>query len=76
MVRPITLWPYPTACIAELARKAQVKAFLVVEMNLGQMIEDVRLAVNGKKDVYFYGRTAGMLPDEDELLAKIMEVGK
>jgi len=76
MVRPVTLWPYPYDYIAGLARKDRVKAFLVVEMNLGQMIEDVRLAVEGKKHVYFYGRTAGMLPDEDELLAKIMEVSK
>ncbi len=43
-------------------------------MNLGQMIDDVRLAVNGKKEVFFYGRTGGMLPDEEELLEKIREV--
>jgi len=45
-------------------------------MNLGQMIDDVRLAVDGKKEVFFYGRTAGMLPDEDELFEKIVEVSR
>jgi 2-oxoglutarate ferredoxin oxidoreductase subunit alpha len=74
MIRPITLWPFPADIIKELAGNARVRAFLDVEMNLGQMIEDVQLAVNGLKPVYFYGRTAGMLPDEDELVAKIMEV--
>ena len=75
LVRPITLWPFPERLIAELASKDRVKGFIDVEMNLGQMVEDVRLAVNGKKEVFFYGRTAGMLPDEDELLRKIAEVG-
>jgi 2-oxoglutarate ferredoxin oxidoreductase subunit alpha len=51
-----------------------VKGFIDVEMNMGQMVEDVRLAVNGKREVLFYGRTAGMLPDEDELLQRIVEV--
>lgn len=74
MIRPITLWPFPVDRIKELAGNKRVKAFLDVEMNLGQMIEDVQLSVNGLKPVYFYGRTAGMLPDEDELMTKIMEV--
>jgi 2-oxoglutarate ferredoxin oxidoreductase subunit alpha len=74
LLRPITLWPFPEDIISELATMDRVKCFLDVEMNLGQMVEDVRLAVNGKKEVFFYGRTAGMLPDEDELLQKIREV--
>ena len=74
MIRPITLWPFPSDIIAQLADKKSVRAFLDVEMNMGQMIEDVRLAVNGKRDVHFYGRTAGMLPDEKELLDRIAEV--
>ena len=74
LVRPITLWPFPEGLIAELASKDRVRSFIDVEMNLGQMVEDVRLAVNGKKEVFFYGRTAGVLPDEDELLQKIVEV--
>jgi len=74
LVRPITLWPFPSGIISELASKERVKAFIDVEMNLGQMIDDVRLAVNGKKEVFFYGRTGGMLPEEEELLEKIREV--
>jgi 2-oxoglutarate ferredoxin oxidoreductase subunit alpha len=62
--------------LSRLAEKKELKAFIDVEMNLGQMIEDVRLSVNGKKEVVFYGRTGGMVPDEDELLAKIVEVNR
>ncbi len=74
MIRPMTLWPFPYEIVSDLSKTRKVKAFLDVEMNLGQMIEDVRLAVKGEKEVYYYGRTAGMLPDENELLDKIMEV--
>jgi 2-oxoglutarate ferredoxin oxidoreductase subunit alpha len=74
LIRPITLWPFPSGVISELASNKRVKAFIDVEMNLGQMIDDVRLAVNGKKEVFFYGRTGGMLPEEEELLEKIREV--
>ena len=62
LIRPITLWPYPTEAIAKAAERANVKTFLTVEMSMGQMVEDVRLAVNGKKPVHFYGRTGGMVP--------------
>lgn len=62
MVRPITLWPYPYKTIEEAAGLDSVKAFMAVEMSMGQMVEDVRLAVNGKKPVHFYGRTGGMVP--------------
>jgi 2-oxoglutarate ferredoxin oxidoreductase subunit alpha len=74
MIRPITLWPFPSDIIAQLADTRRVRVFLDVEMNMGQMIEDVRLAVNGKREVHFYGRTAGMFPDENELLNRIVEV--
>lgn len=60
LLRPISLWPFPTDRIAELTGKA--KYFLTVEMSMGQMVEDVRLSVNGKKPVFFYGRSGGMLP--------------
>jgi len=76
MFRPITLWPFPEKRLRELAENQRVKAFIDVEMNMGQMIDDVLLTVNGLKEVYFYGRTAGMLPDEDELLRKISEVAQ
>jgi len=62
LIRPITLWPYPYKTIEEAAEKASVKAFMSVEMSMGQMVEDVKLGVNGKKPVYFYGRTGGMFP--------------
>ena len=71
MVRPITLWPFPSAPIARLADKAQ--CFLSVEMSMGQMIEDVKLAVNGKKPVTLCNRTGGMVPTPEEILAKIEE---
>ncbi len=74
MIRPVTLWPFPSEIISDLAKNTGVRAFLDVEMNYGQMIEDVKLSVNGEKEVHFYGRTGGMLPDENELYNKIMEV--
>jgi 2-oxoglutarate ferredoxin oxidoreductase subunit alpha len=76
LMRPISLWPFPKEALSRLAEKKELKTFIDVEMNLGQMIEDVRLSVNGKKDVVFYGRTGGMVTDEDELLAKIVEVNR
>ncbi len=72
LIRPITLWPFPEKIISEAADKA--KAFISVEMSTGQMVEDVRLAVNGKAKVDFYGRTGGVIPSPDEILAKIKEV--
>lgn len=71
LIRPITLWPFPTEAFINYANKDHVKAFLSVEMSMGQMVEDVRLAVNGKKPVYFTGRTGGMVPTPNEILAKI-----
>jgi pyruvate/2-oxoacid:ferredoxin oxidoreductase alpha subunit len=66
LLRPITLWPYPTKCIDKLADNA--KAFLAVELSTGQMVEDVQLAVNGRAPVHFYGRCGGMVPGSNELL--------
>jgi len=60
LLRPITLWPFPSDAIAKYADTA--KSFLTVEMSMGQMVDDVRLAVNGKKPVQFYGRTGGVIP--------------
>jgi len=74
LFRPITLWPFPEEVLNRHAIRTSVRAFIDVEMNLGQMIDDVKLSVNGKKPVYFYGRTGGMVPDEDELCEKIQEV--
>ncbi len=66
LLRPITLYPYPYKRLEELS--AQVKMMLSVELNSGQMVEDVRLAVNGKVPVEFYGRMGGMMPTPEEIL--------
>ncbi len=70
--RPITLFPYPYQVLNQLADK--LKAFLTVEMNAGQMVEDVRLAVNGKIPVEFTGRMGGIIPTPEEILHKIEEI--
>lgn len=66
LLRPITLYPFPTAPIRDLA--SRVAGTLVVEMNAGQMVEDVRLAVEGRSPVSFYGRMGGIVPSPDEVL--------
>ena len=68
-IRSITLWPFPKEIIEKLAKKG--RKFLVVEMNLGQMVEDVRLAVNGNCPVEFLGRPGGGLVNQEEILEKI-----
>ena len=74
LIRPITLWPFPT----EVLRKAadQVKGFISVELSMGQMIEDVRLATECKKPVGFCGRCGGMIPSPDEVLESIRKAEK
>lgn len=67
VIRPITLFPFPNKVYNELAGK--VKGIFDVEMNAGQMVEDVKLAVDGKTRVEFYGRMGGMIPAPDEILA-------
>jgi 2-oxoglutarate ferredoxin oxidoreductase subunit alpha len=71
MIRPITLWPFPSKTISAVASIESVSSFLTVELNAGQMVEDVRLAVNGSKPVEFYGRMGGNLPSQKEILEKI-----
>lgn len=74
MLRPITLWPFPKKALNNLAEKA--KAFLSVELNMGQMADDVKLAVNCKKPVYFYGRTGGVIMTPEEVLGEIEKIEK
>lgn len=74
LIRPITLWPFPEEAIAAASESEHLKAFLDLELNAGQMVEDVRLAVNGKKKVEFYGRTGGMIPSQLEVLNKIRQI--
>lgn len=71
LFRPITLWPFPDKEIAEFAKTK--KGFLVAELNAGQMIEDVRLAVNGKTKVAHFGRLGGMVPDPEEIVNALKE---
>ena len=66
LLRPITLWPFPEKEIARLSH--QVKGILTVELNAGQMIEDVRLAVEGRVPVYHFGRMGGIVPNPGEIL--------
>ena len=71
LIRPITLWPFPTEVISKVADK--VKAFISVELSMGQMIEDVRLAVNGKAPVTLCNRSGGMIPTPEQVLEAIIK---
>ena len=66
LFRPITLWPFPTDQIAQLAHGK--KGVLVAEINAGQMVEDVKLSVNGDVPVEYFGRLGGIVPDPDEIV--------
>lgn len=74
LIRPITLWPFPKKVLREAADKC--KAFICVEMNMGQMIEDVELATRCKKPVYLCNRTGGMIPDPADVLKMIKDVNE
>jgi 2-oxoglutarate ferredoxin oxidoreductase subunit alpha len=65
LFRPVTLWPFPDDQVKEIAKN--IKQFLVFEMNMGQMIEDVQLALAGQGEVSFYGRPGGVIPNPDEV---------
>ena len=71
MIRPITLWPFPKAVFAKAAEHA--KQFISVELSMGQMIEDVMLAVNGKAPVSLCNRVGGMIPSPEQVLAAIKD---
>jgi 2-oxoglutarate ferredoxin oxidoreductase subunit alpha len=71
LLRPITLFPFPTREIAVMAR--QVKAMMAVELSAGQMVEDVRLAVNGKVPVYHYGMVGGKIHSPDDVFSAVEE---
>ena len=74
LIRPITLWPFPTEAFAKAADKA--KCFISVELSMGQMIEDVRLATQCKKPVYLCNRAGGMIPEPKEVLDAILKAEK
>jgi len=72
LLRPITLWPFPSDAITALATR--VKHVLAIELSTGQMVEDVRLAVEGRCPVHFYGRCGGMVPGGTEILAQYQQI--
>ncbi|HEX3050072.1 MAG TPA: 3-methyl-2-oxobutanoate dehydrogenase subunit VorB [Aggregatilineaceae bacterium] len=72
LLRPISLWPFPEEHLSMIADHSD--AFLVVEMNAGQMVEDVRLAAGGQVPVKFYGRTGGVVPVPEEIYHEIAEL--
>ena len=74
LIRPITLWPFPKAPLAEAADK--VKGFISVELSMGQMIEDVRLATQCRKPVMLCNRTGGMIPTPEQVLESIRNMAK
>lgn len=71
ILRPVTLWPFPSKAIARYADR--VNGMLSLELNAGQMVEDIRLAVNGKVKVEHFGRLGGIVPDPDEIVTAIKE---
>ncbi len=72
LLRPISLWPFPEKHLSMIAD--HIDAFLVVEMNAGQMVEDVKLAAGGQVPVKFYGRTGGVVPVPEEIYHEIAEL--
>lgn len=72
LIRPITLFPYPYDEFNKI--KDTCKGVLTVEMNAGQMLDDVKLALNGRLPAYFYGRTGGMVPTPEEIVKKVKEI--
>ncbi len=76
LFRPITLYPFPDKALATLANNANVKEFVTIELSMGQMVEDVRLAVNGAKPVDFYGRSGGNVMTPEDIVAYIKKEAK
>jgi 2-oxoglutarate ferredoxin oxidoreductase subunit alpha len=72
LLRPITLWPFPTKVLK--AHAGKIKGILTVELNAGQMVEDVKLAVECKTPVEHYGRLGGIVPTPDEVLEALKKI--
>ena len=73
MLRPITLYPFPTQALRQAA--SSVAAVLVVELSTGQLLEDVRLAVEGRASITHMSRTGGMIPTSEDVLAVLGKIG-
>lgn len=74
LIRPITLWPFPTKALHDAAVAPGVKAVLDVELNAGQMLEDVKLAVNGEQKVDFFGHYGSHMPTPEEIKEKLLSM--
>jgi 2-oxoglutarate ferredoxin oxidoreductase subunit alpha len=74
LIRPITLWPFPTSIFKRLATSNKRSTLLVLEMSYGQMLEDVRLAIEGKLPVEFLGRAGGGIPTEEEITKRLAKL--
>ena len=74
LVRPITVWPFPYDAVREACTQSSVKAVLDVELNEGQMLEDVKLALNGEKPVDFFGHCGSQMPSTSEIVEKILSM--
>jgi 2-oxoglutarate ferredoxin oxidoreductase subunit alpha len=74
LLRPISLYPFPYQVFAQMAER--VKDFLVVEMSMGQMIEDVKLGTCGKSRIHFYNRVGGMVPSYEEIISEVERITK
>ncbi len=72
LLRPITLWPFPNKIMSEMSKR--IKDFLVVEMNMGQMIDDVKLATDCRSKIHFHGRPGGGVPTPPEIYEKIKTI--
>ena len=72
LIRPITLWPFPSQAFRDIP--ASAKAILTVEMSMGQMIDDVKIANEGRLPVHFYGRAGGMCPEPQAIVDKVKEI--
>lgn len=72
LIRPITLWPFPEQAFRDIP--ATAKAILTVEMSMGQMIDDVKIANEGRLPIYFYGRSGGMCPEPQAIVDKVKEI--
>ena len=74
MFRPISLWPYPSDALLKLAGKESVKHFLVSELNMGQMVDDVKVSINCNKPVSFYGRTGGIILTPEDIVKEVTKI--
>lgn len=75
-IRPVSLWPFPEKIFKRLALKKKRLTFLVTEMSYGQMVEDVKLALNGAHPVEFIGRSGGGIPSEEEIMRSLSGIGR